>query len=814
MIKTVIKRDGSQEPWAVKKPAQWQEWGTRGKVPFGPLFERVVSRLREVETSRDIQLAFIDEFLALKTWEGNCAAGRLYATVIAKDFYPNGIPTIEQLHNEMQERGFMRSLGYTPEEYAEVEKIIDHQLDFELAHYQVKQITEKYCLQDRSLKLRFESPQFVDMRLAMAMAEHEVGDKKIEEVRQFYHHFATNKVNNPTPNYMYIGTRRSSSPSCCLYVIPDNVSGIAAAHHICEMMASAGAGLGEVVKLRSAGDDIRGGELVHFGKKRYLDSHSKLAIENTAAGRSGALNTGVSVYDPDFVYMAMLQNPRTPISARNRNTHVTMQDNPTFARRVARDETITPWNTYTAPHLWDIWVSGDDMAFEEAYAEWEAQNPQIQRVKARDVLLRWKNQWNQVGTVYGLDLCEINRHSPHRDPINCTNLCTEIALPTHEYDNVDQLYKKEYFGEASIVVSDQGSIKTVPVDMGKLYTKQRHGLRRNVEGYCLLPDDIVSIEGREMRIVDTNIPRQPETALCNLSGVIVSNMIDHKTLAYATDEEYLAACLVALKSIWYTIHSTTYKLHHIGWTAKKRMNAGVGVVGLATVMARKGLRYDTRAGLSEIHRIAERHMYFLIKASIQLGRERGNAEWIDRTKWVDGWTPLDTYNRGIDKYHDAELVYDWKALSQELIDNGGMAFSTLFTIPPSESSSKKSGPPNAIYPIRQMNMKKSDASNVLDWTAPFAEELKWDYQSAFDIAPVDHILHYGVWNKFTDHTVSCDQYRDRRHSLELSSDALITEYLLMKEVGQPTHYYGNSRTAEEDEGSSGAAVCGSEGCTL
>lgn len=811
MIKSVIKRNGEIEAFNVSKLAKWQEWASNNQVKWAPLFESVVKTFKETESSRTIQMAFINKLLSQETWAGNLMAGRLYASVVSKDLYPEGIPTIRELHTKLKDLGFMRSLGYTDEEYSELEKIIQHKGDYSLAHYQIKQITEKYCLQDRQKKLRFETPQFVDMRLAMAMAENEVGDKKIKEAASFYHHFTNNLVNNPTPNYMYIGTQRASSPSCCLYVIPDNVPGIAAAHHIGEMMASAGAGIGAVMKIRSSGDKIRGGELVHFGKKRYLDSHSRLVIENTAAGRSGALNIGVSIYDPDFTYMAMLQNPRTPTSERNRNSHVTFQDNPTFARRVALNLPFTPWNTATAPGLWELMTSGDDAAFEKAYEKFEQDNPQIPRSDAREVLLKFKNQANQVGTVYGLDVCEVNRHTPHRDAINCTNLCTEIALPTKEFETVAQLYKPEYTGMANITITDGVEETTIPISMGAAFKKTRNGVTRAVDGYCLLPGDEITFSGVPRKIVSTSIDQQPEVALCNLSAIIVSNMME------ATDEEYLAATLVALKSIDYTIQSTTYKLTQVGWTAKKRLNAGVGIMGLATWLAKKGMRYDTRVGLSEIHRVMERHMYFLIKASIQLGRERGNAEWIDRTKWVDGWLPIDTYKQGVDKYHDAVLMYDWEALRTELIANGGMRFSTLFTIMPGESSSKKSGPPNSIYPVRMLAMKKSDSSNVIDWVAPYAEELRWDYQSAWDIDTLDMIKVYGIANKFTDQTVSADMYRDRRHKLELSADKLIQEYLLMKEVGMPTHYYNNSRVSQDDEQEdmvNGGPACGAEGCSL
>ncbi len=812
MLKFVIKRNGSREAFQVKKAAKWNEWAANNKVEWAPLFEEVMadfnSRASEEATSRELQMAYVNKLLEQKTWATNLMAGRLYVTVISKDFYPQGVPTLQQLHTRLQDLGFMADLGYSTEEYAKMEEIIQHENDYNLAHYQIKQTTEKYCLQDRLTKTRFETPQFVDMRLAMAMASNETGDKKIAEAKEFYHHFSNNIVNNPTPNYLYVGTKRASSPSCCLYVIPDSVMGIAAAHTLAELMAAGGAGLGAAVKLRSAGDPIRNGELVHFGRQRYTVSHSSVAIENVAAGRSGALCLYDMIYNPDFQYMVSAQNPRTPIAQRNRNAHVAFMDNPTFARRVARNEDFKPWNTFTAPGLWELITSGDDSAFEKAYKTWEDNNPDVKSVNARDTLLKFKTQTHHVGTVYGLDLCEINRHSPHRDPINSSNLCTEIALPTHEYDTPEQLWKTEYFGEASITVEDRSVVKQIPIEMGKVYEKIRHNLQRKVEGYCLLPDDIVKIDNREMKIISTNIPQQPETALCNLSGTILSNMMG------MSDSDVMRAMMVALKSIEHTIMTTTYRVPHVGWTAKKRLNAGVGMMGLATVLARKGLRYDTRAGLSEIHRIMERHMYFLIKASIQLGRERGNAEWIDRTHWVDGYTPLQTYNRGIDKYHDAELVYDWVALSQELIANGGMRFSTLFTIPPSESSSKKSGPPNSIYPIRGLDMKKSDSSNVLDWVAPDAEALRWDYQNAFDVSRKDMILVYGIANKFTDHTVSCDRYNDCRGKTSLSAKEEIEEYLLMKEVGVPSHYYTNPKFNDEEDNGSGAPVCGSEGCTL
>ena len=58
-----------------------------------------------------------------------------------------------------------------------------------------------------------------------------------------------------------------------------------------------------------------------------------------------------------------------------------------------------------------------------------------------------------------------------------------------------------------------------------------------------------------------------------------------------------------------------YSHHYIHYTATRRLNAGVGLVGVATTMARN-VRYDTKEGRKELHRIAERHAYFVIEASL------------------------------------------------------------------------------------------------------------------------------------------------------------------------------------------------------
>jgi hypothetical protein len=229
------------------------------------------------------------------------------------------------------------------------------------------------------------------------------------------------------------------------------------------------------------------------------------------------------------------------------------------------------------------------------------------------------------------------------------------------------------------------------------------------------------------------------------------------------------------------------------------MNAGVGIMGLATVLARKGLRWDSIEGKHEIHRIFERHMYWLIKASIAISKERGLAPWIHKTKWPEGWTPLKTYNRNVDKIADFKNVYDWDALSQELIDNGGIAHSVLSAMMPGESSSKALGSTNSVYPIRSVVITKTDGeSNITRWAAVDGDILGDAYQSAWDVGYEDMIQDYAIMQKWTDQGISADMYRRfAKGETTVSEDEVVKTFLLMLFYGMKSRYYTNTQRPKQ-----------------
>src|SRR5699024_1644119 len=138
-----------------------------------------------------------------------------------------------------------------------------------------------------------------------------------------------------------------------------------------------------------------------------------------------------------------------------------------------------------------------------------------------------------------------NRHTPFKDPIHSSNLCSEIALPTAAYNHITELYAHD---DISFVrfESDDGTVHCLKG--GDPVASQRGEIR---------PEDIRvgdTIDGLSVaRIVKRS---SPEVATCNVAGICVDN-ID-------SDEQYTEVAYYALLMIDKCIHLAHYELPQVG----------------------------------------------------------------------------------------------------------------------------------------------------------------------------------------------------------------------------------------------------------
>jgi ribonucleoside-diphosphate reductase alpha chain len=593
MITHIQKRNGTLETFSPTKVNGWGTWAAKtlgSHVDWASVVLEAVSQCPAVCSSLQLQETLINVCLSKKTWEYNRMAGRLYTALLDRLIYNGKKPTVRELHKQLFEANIMAKLNYSDEEYEQVEKIIDHKIDLKYPHYQINQIRFKYGLRNKTIRKEYETPQFVYMRMAMALAEDEPKAERMHHLAKWYEHLSHNRINAPTPNYVNLGTRLNGYASCCLYTTDDSAPSLAAGDHIAYMMTCMSAGIGTHIKTRSIGDSVRGGVIEHQGKLPYYRAMVGAIGANLQNGRGGASTVYYTAYDPEVNVIQKLRHPLTPLNKKISGCHYNFGSNKLFARKVAKNETYAPFSYATNPALYYAQYKADQTEFERLYAEHEAKA--TEKLNAREVVLGALTQSYETGVQY-LHLTDaMNQHTPFNEPIFSSNLCAEIGLPTKAFASVQDLYKQTYE------------------------------------------------EGKD-----------GEIGLCSLGGVIVGNIDD--------DAQYAEVAYYILKMIDVCIHKSDYVFPNLEHTAKSRLSAGVGILGLAHLMAREGLTYDSLDGRNFIHELNETHMFHLIRASLRLSKEKGIAPWMHKTKWPQGWLPIDTYEKRVDELVTVGNKRDW-----------------------------------------------------------------------------------------------------------------------------------------------------------
>lgn len=780
MIETVIKRDGRIEPFKPSKLNGWGEWAARAlgpEVDWSSVVLDTVTNLPAQVSTSFLQQQLIKNCLQEDSWLYNRMAGRLYAALMHKEVHGTFMPTVLQLHRRLQKLGYMEYLDYSEEEYMQVEQMIDHERDLGYAHYQLHTHLTKYAIADRVNDRIHETPQYVYMRMAMALSVDQPAERRMTDVARFYDHLSKNRINAPTPNHINLGTPLRGYASCCLYATGDSARSIAVGNHIAYTMTYMSAGIGSYMQIRSLNDPVRGGVIRHQGKLPYyraVVAEVKSSLQN---GRGGACTAYFNIFDPEVDTLLRLKNPMSTEDKKIRGMDYSWGGNRLFARKVARNEDIFLFNCHTAPDLYEALYSADQERFEALYARYEADESFEKRyVNARELLIVADNEWNETGRVYEHNILEMNRHTPFLDTIYSSNLCAEIDLPTAPYNHMGEIYAD---GDISFVEYEDDSGRRHRIDgSGPVETA-----RGTIDPQQLKAGDEVGGVTIE-RIIQKS---SPEVATCNLAGIVVGNI--------ESDEQYEDAAYYALLMIDKCIHLAEYELPHIGYTSKARLNAGVGMVGLAHLMAQKNQLYTSVEGKKFIHETAERHYYHLLRASLKLGRELGNAPWMHKTRWPEGWLPLDTYNRSVDKIADFENRYDWEALRKDIVANGGIRNSVLAAHMPTETSANASGTTNGVYPVRELTMMKTDNQRVNYWAAPDGEALADSYQSAWDIPARDMTDMYAIVQKWTDQGISADFYRKVIGDAFIESTEMIRDYLYRVRMGLKSKYYMNQKTS-------------------
>jgi ribonucleoside-diphosphate reductase alpha chain len=296
-------------------------------------------------------------------------------------------------------------------------------------------------------------------------------------------------------------------------------------------------------------------------------------------------------------------------------------------------------------------------------------------------------------------------------------------------------------------------------------------------------------------ITDVNSD-EGEIALCNLGGLNLGILKGRET--FHLMEKPLRDIVRALDTV---IEIQEYPVKAAEKQLKRR-SIGVGVTNFAYWMAKNGLKYEDEKSLVLIDELFEHFQYYLIKASMELAKERGACEWFSKTKYAEGIMPFDNISEGAKNLVKRDLTLDWDWL-REQVKLHGMRNSVLSAQMPVESSSMVNNSTNGIEPPRELvtvKTNKSGASTVM--VVPEGKKLASKYTLAWDIVDnscINKIV--SVIQKYLDQAISVNHYYNPTlfEGNQIPAKVIIKDIVEFYKLGGKNLYYANTLDAIEVE---------------
>ncbi|WP_089138731.1 class 1a ribonucleoside-diphosphate reductase subunit alpha [Vibrio rumoiensis] len=320
----------------------------------------------------------------------------------------------------------------------------------------------------------------------------------------------------------------------------------------------------------------------------------------------------------------------------------------------------------------------------------------------------------------------------------------------------------------------------------------------------------IALPTKPLRNVDDE---EGEIALCTLSAF---NLGEIKSL-----DDFAELSDLVVRALDALLDYQDYPLPAARKATMNRRTLGVGVINYAYYLAKNGVKYSDGSANGLTHRTFEAIQYHLLKASVELAKEKGACPAFNETTYAQGILPIDSYKKDLDAICDEPLHLDWETLRNEITTHG-LRNSTLTALMPSETSSQISNATNGIEPPRGFVSVKASKDGILKQVVPEYQALKDQYELLWRIPSNDGYLHLvGIMQKFVDQSISANTNYDPsvQANGKVPMKLLLKDLLTAYKYGLKTLYYHNTRDGASDDQNDAAAVveeddCAGGGCKI
>ncbi len=714
MCRHVIKRDGRVEPFDVKKIKKQIEFVCNGTGVNPVEFEAKLN----IYLPEKIKTSEIQELLlqtAIKEinpeqpeWDliaGRLAMWDIYGTVYKNTGvkFSNWMELIEYLTDE----GYyvpdvlkkLRKLGITQDDiYYGTWKDIDvNHPDFNKKTRQSLIEKERYLVKDVNGVIEY--PFVSHIANAALLAD----DR--EDFFKKYNYLVNDVISLATPFKANL-RRGGNTGSCYIGATTDSLGSIIKSWQDIALTEKKGGGVGwDISRIRPSNTYSK-----NILKSNNIVSWSKILNDivvavNQAGVRKGALTVGLAWWHldvQDFVEARV----ETKSDIRTKTFDIFPQpivDN-YFMEKVKNDEYAYQFNQYYFKKLTGIDVC--DLVGEELHKALELAEKlckegkltHYRKIKARNLFSKFLWDWIEIGSMY----------ISNKDNLNKSNYLLNDPDPDRRLNTSMANLCVESFS----VVKPANNWKTVGVN-GDIKTVETDGMYHS----------------------------------CNLISI---NLV--KTMNM-TDEEYADVIYHATDMLDKSIDLSDNPTLEAKLGSSRLRNIGIGFLGLADVMAYKGLMYDTEEGRVYGMREAERLTYYAYKASIKLAKKKGSYPWFkpenydkllgEDPKQLNEWSKITGNN------------FDWVKLQSEIKEHGIRNF-LLTSIAPNTSTSLVMGVMPSYLPAYNKFYYDTLAGIQAPVLPVFIKERYWYYKTRTQYRAEDIIKFTRYIQRFIDTGVSME----------------------------------------------------------
>ena len=443
----VKKRDGSIEPLNLEKMHIMCEEACKNLAGVSASQVEIQSGIQFYDgiTTAEIQEILIrsaSDLISLDNPNYQYVAARLLLYSLRKSLYgrlweiPHLMDHIQEcIKKDVYDADIL--VKYCEEEIELLNGIIDHGRDFLFTYAGLRQVADKYLVQDRSSGKVYETPQFMYLLIAMTIFADYPKKTRLDYVTRYYTAISKHRINIPTPIMGGVRTPLRQFASCVLVDADDTLDSIFSSDMAIGKYVAQRAGIGiNAGRIRGINSKIRGGEVQHTGVVPFLKKFESTVRCCTQNGiRGGSATVHFPIWHKEIQDIIVLKNNKGTEDNRVRKLDYSIQLSKLFYERFIANEKITLFSPHDVPGLYDSF--GTEF-FDELYVRYE-NNESIPktRIDAQELILNILKERAETGRMYLMNIDHCNSHSSFLDKVNMSNLCQEITLPTKPIQHID-----------------------------------------------------------------------------------------------------------------------------------------------------------------------------------------------------------------------------------------------------------------------------------------------------------------------------------------------------------------------------------------